>query len=85
MENILKIKVFGKSILFYKFLRTKNSDLHENFFGGQLFSFELKFLHENLSINADARVVNAHSHILSRIGRFTTRVRAFVNGSSFKL
>ena len=43
MENALKIKVFGKSILFRKYLHKESSDLHENFYGGQLLSCELKF------------------------------------------
>ena len=43
MENTFKIKVFGKSILFCKYLCEEGSDLHEIFFGVQLLSYDLKF------------------------------------------
>ena len=41
--NTLKIKVFGESILFCKYLRNESSDLHEILYGGQLLSCELMF------------------------------------------
>ena len=51
-----------------------------------LVSLSFKF-HEDSFINACARVANARAHVLSRVSTFTTRARAFVNGSSwnFKL
>ena len=75
MENALKIRVFIKSILFCKYLRSGNSDLYEILFG-----LSLK-LHKDPCINARARVVNARAHVLLRVCTFTTRVRASVHGS----
>ena len=46
-----------------------------------LVSLSFKF-HEDSAINARARVINAHAHVLSRVRTLTTRVRAFLNGSS---
>ena len=46
-----------------------------------LVSLNLKF-HEDSCINARARVVNAGTHVLLRVCVFTTRLRAFVHGSS---
>ena len=81
MENTLKIKVFEKSTLFCKYLSNEKS---WNFFvvvDYYLVSLSLKF-HEDSSINARARVVNVCMHVLSRVRKFTTRARTFVNGSS---
>ena len=41
----------------------------------------LKF-HEDLCINARARDVKAHAHILSRMCAFTTRAHTYMHGSS---
>ena len=46
-----------------------------------LVSLSFKF-HEDSCINARARVVNAGTHVLLRVCVFTTRLRAFVHGSS---
>ena len=43
MENTLKINVFIKSILFWKYLRKGRSDLNEILFGNQWLSCELNF------------------------------------------
>ena len=83
MEKILKIKVFGKSILFCKYLRNRNSDLHESLVGVNYYLVSLSFkFHDDLCINAHVRVVDARTRDKSCARTFTTRARAFVNGSS---
>ena len=81
METTLKIKVFGKSILFCKYLRNESLDLHENFYGGQLLSCELKF-YEDPFTDARARVVNVRTHDKTCARTFTTRALAFMDKSS---
>ena len=53
------------------------SDPFEILYGGQL------ILCENLCIYARARVVNARTHILSRVRAFTTRSRALIHRFSW--
>ena len=86
--HILKIcKIHRKSrirqttVLFCKYLANESSDLHEILCGGQLLSCDLKFkFHEDLCINARARVVNARTRGETCVRSFTTRVRAFMHG-----
>ena len=80
MKSTMKIKVFRKSILFWKYLLNGSSHLYEILFGGQLLSCELKF-HEDPWPNAHARVVNARTCE----GPFTTRARAYMHGSLWNL
>ena len=83
MVNTLKIKVFGKSISFSKYLCKESLDLHEILCAGRLLSCELKFLfHEDPCINSGPKVVNVHRHVLSRVPVFMTRASAFVLESS---
>ena len=82
MEITLEIKVFRKSILFYKYLPNRSSDLYEILCGGQFLSCEPEL---NLWINVCARVVNARGHVISRMSAFTTCARAFKHGSSWNL
>ena len=67
MENTLKINVFGKSILFCKYLWNRSLDCYEVLFGGQLLSCELKFkFHKDRCINARALAIKrarAHSRL----------------------
>ena len=45
-----------------------------------LVNLSFKF-HDDLRINASARVVNARVHVLLQVCAFMTRARAFVHGS----
>ena len=75
MENTLKIKVFGKSILFCKYLRNKSLDLHEIFFGGQLLSCELKNF---MKIQAFVTEIFAKQYWLSKYFNFQCIFRIFI-------
>ena len=81
MENILKIKVFRKSILFCKYLRNKSSELHENFYVCLLISLEfLNFM--KIRSQMRARDVNVRTRDKTCARTLTTCVRAFIDESS---
>ena len=83
IENTLKIKVIGKSILFYKYLPNESSDLHEILYGGQLLSCELKFQNSWRSVLKCAWVVNTRARDKTCARAFTTSVHALLHGSSW--